>query len=290
MLIVIKLGGSRIDSPEKVQTIAGKVASIIRKGARVVLVHGAGRDIDRRLEMAGIPTRKVNGHRITDERSLQVVAGTLLSKNAEIRAALGSAGIRTKGMHLGMLAYVDKRAPVMTPGGEVDLGLVGRITGARESGMSLLRGALDTGDVPVICPIYLVQGECLNVNADEVCGFVSGAMHADRMIYLSDVPGVLTRDGALVERLTPEDVPLLAGHLSGGMIPKVDACIHALKRGAGSAVITDDLTAEPTGTLVTMDELHPDRSPTGETIMNMHPDGHPDAERRYAPMYALRGV
>jgi acetylglutamate kinase len=238
---------------------------------RVVVVHGGGPEISQEMEKAGIEPHFVHGHRVTDGKTLKLAEGVLSGKvNREIVTALEKAGCRAVGIsgRDGSLLRAKYRKPKIkdTAGREVqvNLGYVGDIERVNTRLLQLLQGG---GYTPVIAPIGVTSGgQSLNINADAVAGAVAGALKATTCVFLTDVKGILA-DPAKPETLMPAvrfrdaEALITEGVVSGGMVPKVQACLEALSHGSREARIADGrlehallnavLPAEPLGTGVT---------------------------------------
>ncbi len=254
MTVVVKLGGATLDG----STVDGggalldEVAALARAGLRVVLVHGGGPLITSWLARLGVPTRFVDGQRATDEAALEVATMVLRGiVNTGVVAALGRLDVRAVG-----LSGADDR--LLRARRRPELGLVGEVDGVDTT---LLRALLGQGIVPVIAPLGLDRdGALLNINADLAAAALAAALGADAALFMTDVPGVRGPDGAVRARLDEAGVRQFIddGTINGGMIPKVRACLAAL-RGARQAVILDGrapgalrglLTGAATGTVV----------------------------------------
>lgn len=233
-LRVIKVGGNDLSDPEFVRGLAASIAAI---RGQIVIVHGGGRAIAEMQRRLGIEPVMVEGLRVTDQASLEV-AQMILSghSNKLIVAELlrrGVDAIGLSGVDGGLLRCVRRQA------GSVDLGLVGRITSVRAM---LLTGFLEQGLTPVVSPISLGDdGFVYNVNADEAAAAVAAALSADVVDFVSNVPGVLDHNGAIISRLAPQIVETLIASdvITGGMIPKVRAALQALDQGVSGARIVD---------------------------------------------------
>src|SRR5438105_4224091 len=237
--LVIKLGGATFDG-------AGapleEVAALVRAGMRVVLVHGGGPLITQWLERLGVQTQFQDGVRVTDEQGLEVATMVLRGLvNTGVVAGLARQGVSAMGLSGadgGLLRA--RRRP--------ELGLVGEVEKVDAAALQLL---LDRGVVPVIAPLGLdAAGTLLNINADMAAAAVATALGADAALFLTDVPGVCTdvpgvcdADGVAMPHLDRTEVERLiaSGVISGGMIPKVRACLDAL-RGSRLAAILDGRT------------------------------------------------
>lgn len=233
-LIVIKLGGHAMDDAQLLQAFAQDVATLSRKGFKFVIVHGGGPHINSLLKRLNIQSEFVNGLRVTDVLTLEVVELALCGQvnKATVRNLLkaGVMAVGVSGEDAGMLEAVTKDSA---------LGRVGKVT---KVNTHLLRSLLDDGFVPVVAPLALDNGcEPLNVNADTAAGAIAGALQAKYFVLLSDVPGVLDGEKMLMEHLSPSEIASMrqSGVINGGMIPKVECCQTALETGCGNAIILD---------------------------------------------------
>ncbi len=235
--VVVKLGGATLGGAtfDGGGALLEEVAALARAGLRVVLVHGGGPLITAWLERLGVPTRFVDGQRVTDEAALEVATMALRGTvNTGIVAALGRLGVRAAGLSGADDGLLRARR---RPG----LGFVGE---APEVNAALLTILLDQGVVPVIAPLGLdAEGALLNINADVATAAIAAALGAGAALFLTDVPGVRGPDGAVRSSLDRVTVRALIadGTISGGMIPKVEACLAALE-GARRAIILDGRT------------------------------------------------
>lgn len=233
-IIVAKIGGSTLGSHD---TALADVVELQHRGLRPVIVHGGGAAISEWLARHNVPTRFERGLRVTDAETLKVVVAVLAGLvNKEIVAALNALGGRVMGLSGADAGIL--RARVIDP----NLGFVGEITGVETRSLCAL---LEGGVIPVIAPIALQwEGEkptaqLLNVNADTSAGAIAAALHAVRLVFLTDVPGVRSDDGATVSRLASADARALIGSgvIQGGMIPKVEACLQAARTGCESLIV-----------------------------------------------------
>ncbi len=227
---VVKLGGSVAEAGD---TVVQDIAILRKLGVRIVIVHGGGQAISGWLQRIGKEPRFVHGLRVTDDETMEVVAMVLAGKvNTDIVVALQRHSLAALGL-TGADGSLFEAIP-LSPGEE--LGLVGNVTKVNPTAVY---AALDSGFIPVIAPIgYNRELGLMNVNADTAAGELAAAMAAEKAIFLTDVDGVLDADGHLISTLTESQVVELIsqGVISGGMIPKVEACIRALA-GARSAHI-----------------------------------------------------
>jgi len=244
--VVIKYGGAAMKEPELKQGFAQDVTLLQYLGINVVVVHGGGPQIGQLLQELNIPTRFVEGHRVTDNRTMDVVEMVLAGKiNKEIVNLITSAGGRAVGLSGkdGRLLEAQKMEFYRPRGDEppeiIDIGLVGEVT---QVNTDLIRTLQDQQFIPVIAPVGVGdQGETYNINGDSVAGAVAGALGAAKLILLTDVAGVLNREGQLVSSLTRYQAVTLMeeGAIAGGMLPKIKCCLEALEEGVTKAHILD---------------------------------------------------
>jgi acetylglutamate kinase len=243
--IVLKLGGELLDDASRLATVVSAIASIqAERRARVVIVHGGGKEIDAALRTAGIEKRQVDGLRITDEATLDVVVSMLAGTiNTRLVAALVAAGVPAVG-----LTGADARCAVVDPapphaavdGSLVDLGCVG-VPGSRSSAR-LFTILLDAGFVPVVACIGAdAQGRLFNVNADVLAADVAGRTHAQRLVVAGTTAGVLDAEGATMPVLDTDAITASINRrtATAGMIAKLRACERALADGVDEVVIVD---------------------------------------------------
>lgn len=218
--VVIKLGGSTLGSED---TTLQDVVLLKNLNIQPVIVHGGGNAITQWLNRIGKQATFVRGLRVTDEETMEVVRMTLVGKvNTDLVSTLNCLGVRAVG-----ISGLDGRT-IEARQASPDLGLVGEVTSVN---LDLINALLRAGYVVVIAPIGSGEGEqSLNLNADTAAGEIAAAMKAEKLICLTDVPGVKGSDGQLIsrcDRLQAEDM-IQSGVISGGMIPKVRACLRAL--------------------------------------------------------------
>jgi acetylglutamate kinase len=247
--LVIKFGGELLEDRTHLATIVGALAGIVAEGAPVVVVHGGGKEIDAALRTAGLEKRQVDGLRVTDEATLEVVVAVLGGTvNTRFVAALCTAGVAAVG-----LTGADARCGLSTAaprhqavdGRVVDLGRVG----VPESGadMRLLQTLTAERFVPVVACIGLGRdGRLFNVNADTFAGHLAAHLGARRLVIAGTTPGVLDASGATVPALGTDAVTRLVtdGTATAGMIAKLRACEHALAAGVDDVVIVDGRNAD----------------------------------------------
>jgi acetylglutamate kinase len=227
---VVKLGGSAMEDPTGLSAAIRDLAWLHVVGQRVVVVHGGGKAIDRALEAAGITPKKVDGRRVTDAATLDVVVRVLGSElNGDLVARLREAGAPALGLsHLLAGELLDPR--------------LGRVGAVRAVDTALL----DAFDGIAVLPSLArdTDGAWLNVNADDAAAAVATRWAADELIFLTDTPGLLRSPAdptSRIDRLTPAEAADLtaAGVISGGMVPKVEGCLAALAHGVGRVQILD---------------------------------------------------
>jgi len=245
MIQVFKIGGNELDQPDFVRQMAQTVKEL---PDLPILVHGGGKEIRDFQERLGLEPRYIDGLRVTDAPSLDVVQMVLSGLiNKRLVAALIAEGVDALGMS-GMDRGAVKAEKMHHPRG--DLGWVGRVVAVRHE---VFLSLLDQGIMPVLSPIcgsalfpppgqgaWGSDGAIFNVNADNVAEAVALATHADRLVFVSNVPGVLAGD-RLLDHLGPAEAETLIaeGTISGGMIPKVRAALETVARGVRAVCITN---------------------------------------------------
>ena len=254
--VVIKYGGHAMDNAELGHAFAADLAHLAGTGLRIAVVHGGGPQINAMLQRLRIESRFVDGLRVTDEATMQAVEMVLCGQvNKATVSAFTRHGVRTAGISGrdgGLL-----QARIKNPA----LGLVGEVSSVDAA---LPRCLLDAGFVPVVAPVGNgPEGQALNINADTAAGALAGALDAAYFVLVSDVPGVLDGEGTLIPALDRAQISHLreTGVITGGMIPKLESCLHALDAGCARALILDGRApsslrryledGEPLGTVVT---------------------------------------
>ena len=239
--LVLKLGGELLEQPQDLERVAKAIASLAQR-ASLVVVHGGGKEIDAALATAGIPKQQVDGLRVTDARTLDVVVAVLAGAiNTRLVAAVRRAGGKPVGLTGAdaAVATVKRTAPIVSvSGASVDLGLVG--APVRNGRPQLVDDLLARGYVPVIaCVGATRRGELLNVNADTLASHLAAAIGATRLVIAGGTRGVLDEQGQTIDRLTRRDAARLvkSGTANRGMVAKLQACRDALQRGVGDVVI-----------------------------------------------------
>ena len=241
--LVLKLGGELLEQPQDLERIARGIAAVART-APLVVIHGGGREIDAALATAGIPKQQVDGLRITDGPTLDVVVAVLAGAiNTRLVAAVRRAGARPVGLTGADAGVVTVRraAPIVSVSGEtVDLGLVG--APAANGRPQLLHDLLAAGYVPIVACIGATRdGQLLNVNADTLASQIATDLGAARLVIAGGTPGVLDAAGATIQRLTSRDAHRLikAGTANKGMVAKLQACRAAVRHGVRDVVIAN---------------------------------------------------
>ena len=233
-VVVIKLGGHAMSSDEAMDNFARDVVLMQHVGVNPVIVHGGGPMINEMLDKLDIKSKFVNGKRVTDKATVEVVEMVLSGRvNKWIVNAINRQGGRAVGLSGkdANLMICDQDAP--------ELGLVGT---PAEIDTGVLTTLFDANTIPVIAPLGAGRnGETLNVNGDTVAGAMAAALAADRLLLLTDVPGVMDETKTVLTDLTTTQVKDLtaAGVIAGGMIPKTQTCLDALAKGVRAAVILD---------------------------------------------------
>jgi acetylglutamate kinase len=241
--IVLKLGGELLEQPADVARVAKAIVSLAAR-VRLVVVHGGGKEIDVALATAGIAKQQVDGLRVTDAPTLNVVVSVLAgSINTRLVAAVRRAGGAPVGLTAAdaRVARVTRVAPMVSVAGErVDLGLVGAPRGNDRP--QLLTDLLARGYVPVVACIGATRdGQLLNVNADTLASHLAAALGAARLVIAGGTSGVLDSDGRTIARLTTKQAAGLirTGTANKGMVAKLQGCRSALQRGVGDVVIAN---------------------------------------------------
>ncbi|HTO77484.1 MAG TPA: acetylglutamate kinase [Thermoanaerobaculia bacterium] len=233
--LVIKLGGSLLEDEAARAGVVSAIAGRWLAGERPVLVHGGGKRIDAALAARGIARRVHEGLRVTDRETLEVVVAVLADVNAGLVRELRAGGAEAFGLSEaeGGLIEADDHPPV----GGVEVGFVGRVTGVASD---RLVGLLERDSLPVLAPLARgPNGGPLNVNADAAAAAIAAALGARRLLFLTDVEGVADEAGRFLELLDPASAQRLleSPAVSGGMRPKLAACLAASGAGVREVVI-----------------------------------------------------
>lgn len=245
--VVVKYGGHAMGEDDLARTFGSDIAVLKQVGVNPVVVHGGGPQINAMLDRLAIRSTFVQGLRVTDSAMVEVVemvlAGTVNKQVAGLINRAGALAVGICGKDGGLIRARKVTRTVKDPESNIeralDLGFVGEPAQVDVRVIHALTGA---GLIPVIAPVGMGEdGQTYNINADTVAGAVAGALGAQRLLMLTDVPGVLDGDKRLLKELTLEDVKRLTanGTISGGMIPKVETCADAVRAGVKGAVILD---------------------------------------------------
>lgn len=243
--MVVKFGGAAMNPQGDLADILFSLVFLSHVGVRPVLVHGGGHFISQAMKERGIQPTFVRGRRVTDAATLAIVEEVLIDKvNAQLVARIEELGGSAVGLHSrhGRPLLGEKLLEVAEDGTPVDLGLVGRVFSVRTA---VINEVLDAGCIPVIAPLAVsLDGQTLNCNADTASWKVAADLKAEKLVILSDVPGILRDrkdETTLIPTVTKEEVEALerAGVIDGGMLPKVDACLRAVEAGVRKAHMID---------------------------------------------------
>lgn len=258
-VVVIKYGGSTMEDAALRESFAGDITLLHTVGILPIVVHGGGPQISQAMATSGIEPAWVDGLRVTDEATMRVVQRVLIGEvNADIVRLLGSHGaeaIGVSGIDAGLFTAVPKRP---------ELGFVGEIS---DVNTGLVERLLAEGLVPVVAPVALgPEGRVYNVNADTAAGALAAALGARKLVYLTDVEGVLAAaddEASLIQRMDLSRLQALMPSIGGGMLPKLASVSSALAAGVARAHILDGrvqhvlllemFTREGVGTMVTQD-------------------------------------
>ena len=245
--IVVKYGGHAMGDAQLAEKFANDIVLLKHVGIHPIVVHGGGPQIGGMLERLKIKSSFIDGLRVTDAATVEVVemvlAGTI---NKEIASAINQAGgfaVGLSGKDGRLIEAVKLRRTRRDPNSNIekilDLGFVGE---PKQINTHVLDMFQKTDVIPVVAPIGTgPKGETFNINADTTAGAIAEAMGAERLLLLTDVAGVLDGDGELAQTLSTKDAEKLIdeGVIDGGMIPKVETCLNAIDGGVGGAVIID---------------------------------------------------
>lgn len=236
-IVVVKYGGNAMINEEIKMTVMQDIALLAQIGIKVVLVHGGGPEITDMLKKIGKESKFIDGLRVTDEETMDVVQMVLCGKvNKSLVALLGTMkakAVGLSGMDGGMIKAIPKSAELVR---------VGDITNIDPA---VIRDVLDAGYLPVIATVATDnQGNSLNINADTAASGIAAALKAECLISMTDISGILrVKDdpSSLISSINVSQAPMLVreGVISGGMIPKVDCCIEAIRRGVKRVFIID---------------------------------------------------
>ena len=268
-IVVVKYGGHAMGDDKVARDFARDMVLLEQSGVNPVVVHGGGPQIGAMLGKLGIKSAFSDGLRITDKATMEIVEMVLAgSINKQIVGFINAEGGRAIGLcgKDGNMVLANKVMGAPRPDAdgiekEVDLGFVGE---PAKVDTTVLDSVLGRDLIPVLAPVAQgFDGETYNINADTFAGAIAGALKAKRLLFLTDVPGVLDAQGNLLKQLRMDDIRALIadGTITGGMIPKVETCIYAIEQGVEGVVILDGklphavlielLTDHGAGTLIT---------------------------------------
>jgi len=238
-IVVVKYGGNAMTNDDLKQAVMSDIVLLSLVGVKVVLVHGGGPEISDMLKRLNIESRFIGGLRYTDRETVDVVKMVLAGKvNKELVALLTA----NKGSAIGLCGIDGQMLVAEKVQSEEDLGFVGDIT---KVNTKVITDALDNGYIPVIATVASTpDGQTMNVNADTAASRIASELGAENLILMTDIAGLLKdKDdpSTLIPSVNVSDVPYLKrqGIISGGMIPKIECCVEAVRRGVNKTVIID---------------------------------------------------
>lgn len=247
--VVIKYGGAAMTDETLKRSVALDIILMRYVGMQPVVVHGGGPEISRAMEQAGLKPTFISGFRVTDRETMRIVEMVMVGQiNQELVALINSSGGSAVGLSGkdGGLIRARKAGPAAAGtssargiGPQVDLGFVGEIVAVDERVLLALERE---GFTPVVAPTGVDEaGVTYNINADLAAGAIAAALQAEKLIFLTDTDGILDGDGTLIPTLSRQKVEQLIADrvISGGMLPKVQACLAALDKGVGKTHIVN---------------------------------------------------
>jgi acetylglutamate kinase len=244
---VVKYGGHAMGDPDLAEDFAQDVVLLKAVGINPVVVHGGGPQIGAMLKKLGVESRFVDGLRVTDKATAEVaemvLSGAINKQIVSWITGAGGKAVGISGKDGGLVTARKVTRTTRDPDSQieqvVDLGFVGE---PAQVDTTLIETICAAGMIPVIAPIAVGEdGETYNINADTMAGAIAAAIGAARLFLLTDVTGVLNKAGELLTDLTPQSIAGLRadGTISGGMIPKLETCVHAVEAGCDAAVVLD---------------------------------------------------
>ena len=243
--VVVKLGGSLMETDHSQRELLRDVVFMATVGMRPILVHGGGKSINTAMAKAGLEPEFVQGRRYTDERTLAIAEHVLVDQiNKKIVETINDLGSQAMGLHSlsSCVLFAEQTHLLGENGRKLDIGLVGDIIDVNSHLLEVLCAA---GTIPVIAPIARDRaGGKLNVNADTAAGMVAAAVKADKLVMMSDTHGIFAEPGradSQISQLSEKEVRKLIENetITGGMLPKVEACLKAIHAGVGRTHIID---------------------------------------------------
>ncbi len=242
--LVVKIGGAAMTKDALIEAITEDIVLLGAVGVRVVLVHGGGNAVSDLGRKLGLEPRFVDGLRVTDDQTMRIAQMVHIGGlSRDLVAAIGRKGGRALGLsgHDGG-GWLRAKARSHTPRGELEPISLGRVGDITEVDVSMLNAALDASMVPVVAPVAVDEElASLNVNADSVATAIAAALKADKLIFLTDVPGILDAEGEVTSEVDKAQLKawIDTGTVSGGMIPKAEACLEALEGGVERVTVAD---------------------------------------------------
>ncbi|MGM9960658.1 MAG: acetylglutamate kinase [Allobaculum sp.] len=241
-IVVVKYGGNAMIDEDLKKAVIEDVLMLHLVGIHVVLLHGGGPDINRMLKKTGVESHFLNGLRVTDEDTMEIVQMVLCGKvNKELVSHLDGKGVGLSGVDGNLFQAVKHIAE--DENGPLDYGYVGDIV---QVNCDLVKDLIHKNYIPVISSVAtgLEDGHPYNINADLAASKLAGALHAKKLILLTDIAGLLADPSdpdSVIEEIKVSQIPALqnTGVISGGMIPKVDCCVEAVRQGVSRASIID---------------------------------------------------
>jgi acetylglutamate kinase len=245
--VVIKYGGHAMTDEALRHSFARDMVLLRCIGVHPVIVHGGGPQIDATMQRMGVQAQFVAGLRVTDAATMDIVEMVLGGKlNKEIVALInlhGGQAVGLSGKDANLIVATKKQLyRSLTPGSPPELIDIGQVGDVKTINTAIIDVLGNQGFIPVIAPTGVgEQGESYNINADTVAGDMAAALKAEKVLFLTDVAGILDRDKKLLPTLNPDEIHALKhdGVIDGGMLPKVDACLHALTHGVAKTHIID---------------------------------------------------
>lgn len=238
-VVVVKYGGNAMTNDELKEAVMSDIVLLSEVGIKVVLVHGGGPEINAMLKRVGVESKFIGGLRYTDSETIDIVKMVLAGKvNKELVSALQLHGAKA----IGMCGIDGQMIMAQKLEGDIDLGYVGQI---QKVTTKPIIDALNNGYVPIISTIATsADGQCYNINADTAAARIASCLRAENLILMTDIAGLLSdKDdpSTLIPSVNVSDVPYLkkTGIISGGMIPKIDCCVEAVRRGVKRTSIID---------------------------------------------------
>lgn len=241
-MIVVKYGGHAMVNADLAESFATDIVSLVNAGERVIVVHGGGPQIDQELKARNLTWQTVTGLRATTPEMMDVIEMVLTGR---VLREVTNSIIQAGGMAVGITGrdgatLMARKIRTSALGEVIDVGQVGEI---HSVDTRLLQTLLGANFIPVIAPVSADEnGVAYNVNADSAAGAIAGALHVDRAIFLTDVPGLLRHwpdPTSLIDEISYVEAKQLLPTLSDGMVPKIAACLHAIECGAKAAQIID---------------------------------------------------